>query len=199
MLTRLGFKANLQDSIKNRVESRPNMRPDLTVDTDAVIPTGGPSPDALAKSKALNAKSILPREPKLESELIKLDRISYKGSLPNASSLDVINGLESDMLSTRLQITSAASKGQYIADAMIKNNVKMRSNPSFVTTDNPLGLTIFANTNFIKSVKDTKIAGENETNEEKQNVLKSNLKEILLKIQTVYGNEAVKQLANIIK
>ena len=103
------------------------------------------------------------------------------------------------MLSTRLQITSAASKGQYIADAMIKNNVKMRSNPSFVTTDNPLGLTIFANTNFIKSVKDTKIAGENETNEEKQNVLKSNLKEILLKIQTVYGNEAVKQLANIIK
>jgi hypothetical protein len=75
----------------------------------------------------------------------------------------------------------------------------MRSNPSFVTKDNPSGLTIFANKNFIKSVKDTNIAVENETNEEKQNALKSRLKDIFKKIQTVYGNEAVKQLANLIK
>jgi len=199
MLTRLGINANLKEELKKRAASRPTTVLDLSVDTDATIPTGGPTSDALAKSKSLNAKSILPREPKLESELIKLDRISYKGSLPNASSLDVINGLESDMLSTRLQITSAASKGQYIADAMIKNNVRMRSNPSFVTKDNPSGLTIFANKNFIKSVKDTNIAVENETNEEKQNALKSRLKDIFKKIQTVYGNEAVKQLANLIK
>src|SRR5210317_723675 len=199
MLTRLGFKPNLRDSIKSRVESRPNMRPDLTVDTEAIIPIGGPSADALDKAKKINAKDKQPKDFDLENELISLEKISYKGSFPNSSAIDVVNGLEADLQSTRLQVTFAAKDGKYIADAMIKNNQKMGSNPSFVTTDNTLGLTIFANKNFIKSVKDIKIAGENESDEEKQNVLKSNLKQIFLKIQTVYGNEAVKQLANLIK
>ena len=198
MLTRLGFNANLKEAIKERVASRPSTVLDLSVDTDATIPTGGPTADALAKAKKINAKDKQPKDFDLENELISLEKISYKGSFPNSSAVDVINALEADLQSTRLQITFAAKDGKYIADAMIKNNQKMRSNPSFITVDNPLGLTIFANKNFIKSVKDTKIAGENETNEEKQNALKSRLKDIFLKIKTVYGNEAVKQLANLI-
>ena len=199
MLTRLGFNANLKEAIKERVASRPSTVLDLSVDTDATIPTGGPTADALAKAKKINAKDKQPKDFDLENELISLEKISYKGSFPNSSAIDVINALEADLQSTRLQITFASKDGKYIADAMIKNNQKMRCNPSFITVDNPLGLTIFANKNFIKSVKDIKIAGENETNEEKQNVLKSRLKDIFLKIKTVYGYEAVNQLANLIE
>ncbi len=52
MLSRLGFNVDFRQSLKDRVASRPNMRPDLTVDTEATIPTGGPSPEALAASQA---------------------------------------------------------------------------------------------------------------------------------------------------
>jgi hypothetical protein len=52
MLTRLGFKANLKEAIEEKIKSRPNMRPDLTVDTEGVIPEGAPSASALALSRA---------------------------------------------------------------------------------------------------------------------------------------------------
>lgn len=52
MMSRLGFKANLKEAIQQRIKSRPSMRPDLTVDTEGVIPEGAPSASALALSRA---------------------------------------------------------------------------------------------------------------------------------------------------
>lgn len=99
MLSRLGFNVDFRKSLKDRVSSRPNMRPDLTVDTEAVIPTGGPAPEALAASKAYRkTPSTSYTGPKSFEEIAaratnNINVIMQKGNI-TAEDISTVNGLE---------------------------------------------------------------------------------------------------------
>lgn len=100
MLSRLGFNVDFRQSLKDRVASRPNMRPDLTVDTDAIIPTGGPSAEALAASKAYRKTPTSPsyKGPKSFEEIAaratnNINTIMQKETI-TADDISTVNGLE---------------------------------------------------------------------------------------------------------
>jgi hypothetical protein len=99
MLSRLGFNVDFRKSLKDRVEQRPNMRPDLTVDTEAIIPTGGPSPEALAASRAYRkTPSTSYKGPKSFEEIAaratnNINTIMQKENI-TADDISKVNGLE---------------------------------------------------------------------------------------------------------
>tara|TARA_R110000824_G_scaffold303737_2_gene491561 strand:- start:1035 stop:2120 length:1086 start_codon:yes stop_codon:yes gene_type:complete len=197
MLTRLGFKANLQDSIKKRVESRPNMRPDLTVDTDAIIPTGGPSADALAKSKALNKTATQPRLKTYADETLKLLPIINQGNRIGATPAQVIASMEASIALNGIQSTQVDTSGNYIGDAMIKSRKRQRYSDKLKSLANPEGVVIFSNVGFIDGIKQlAEIAdagGEGSENATKQ------LENIISKIREIYGSDATSVFGKLIK
>jgi len=99
MLSRLGFNVDFRQSLKDRVASRPNMRPDLTVDTEATIPTGGPSAEALAASEAYRkTPSTSYKGPKSFEEIAarattSINAIMQKENI-TADDISKVNGLE---------------------------------------------------------------------------------------------------------
>ena len=99
MLSRLGFNVDFRQSLKDRVASRPNMRPDLTVDTEATIPIGGPSAEALAASEAYRkTPSTSYKGPKSFEEIAarattSINTIMQKENI-TADDISKVNGLE---------------------------------------------------------------------------------------------------------
>jgi|13_taG_2_1085334.scaffolds.fasta_scaffold05025_2 hypothetical protein len=197
MLTRLGFNANLRDSIKRRVESRPNMRPDLTVDTDAVIPTGGPSADALAKSKALNKATTQPRLKTYADETLKLLPIINQGNKIGASPEQVIAGMEASIALNGIQSTQVDTSGNYIGDAMIKARKRQRYSDKLKNIKNPEGIVIFSNIGFIDGVK--KLINIADGDGEGSKAAKAQFEDIISKIREIYGAEATKVFGKLLK
>tara|TARA_R110000796_G_scaffold73612_1_gene165470 strand:- start:3392 stop:4468 length:1077 start_codon:yes stop_codon:yes gene_type:complete len=99
ILSKLGFNVDFRQSLKDRVARRPNMRPDLSVDTDAIIPTGGPSPEALASSQAYRkTPSTSYKGPKSFEEIAaratnNINTIMQKENI-TADDISTVNGLE---------------------------------------------------------------------------------------------------------
>lgn len=193
MMSRLGFNANLRDAIKNRVDSRPDMSLDLSVETDATIPTGGPSEVALTKAKALNKTESQPRLKTYADETLKLLPMVFRGNKIGASPADVINGLEASIMLNQIQSTQVDTSGNYIGDAMIKSRERQRYRDKLKNPSNPEGIVIFSNKSFINSVKElVKTADGNKDTYTK-------LEDIISKIREIYGSEATTVFGELIK
>lgn len=134
MLTRLGFKANLKEAIEEKIKSRPNMRPDLTVDTEGVIPEGAPSASALALSRTYRKSTTTDPDKVSGFEQIaatasnKINKI-YANKSPNDLTVGEISQV------SRLQ----AQKKKAVSDA-INLNISKSGKIEGITTKNTLDL-----------------------------------------------------------
>lgn len=197
MLTRLGFNANLKEAIKERVASRPSTVLDLSVDTDATIPTGGPTADALAKSKALNKATTQPRLKTYADETLKLLPIINQGNKIGASPEQVIAGMEASIALNGIQSTQVDTSGNYIGDAMIKARKRQRYSEKLKNIKNPEGIVIFSNIGFIDGVK--KLINIADGDGEGSKTAKAQVEDIISKIREIYGAEATKVFGKLLK
>jgi len=197
MLTRLGINANLKEELKKRAASRPTTVLDLSVDTDATIPTGGPTADALAKSKALNKTATQPRLKTYADETLKLLPIINQGNRIGATPAQVIASMEASIALNGIQSTQVDTSGNYIGDAMIKSRKRQRYSDKLKSLANPEGVVIFSNVGFIDGIKQlAEIAdagGEGSENATKQ------LENIISKIREIYGSDATSVFGKLIK
>lgn len=197
MLTRLGINANLKEELKKRAASRPTTLLDLSVDTDATIPTGGPTADALAKSKALNKTATQPRLKTYADETLKLLPIINQGNRIGATPAQVIASMEASIALNGIQSTQVDASGNYIGDAMIKSRKRQRYSDKLKSLANPEGVVIFSNVGFIDGIKQlAEIAdagGEGSENATKQ------LENIISKIREIYGSDATSVFGKLIK
>tara|TARA_R110001592_G_scaffold220749_1_gene475381 strand:+ start:1350 stop:2429 length:1080 start_codon:yes stop_codon:yes gene_type:complete len=197
MLTRLGINANLKEELKKRAASRPTTVLDLSVDTDATIPTGGPTADALAKSKALNKTATQPRLKTYADETLKLLPIINQGNRIGATPAQVIASMEASIALNGIQSTQVDTSGNYIGDAMIKSRKRQRYSDKLKSLANPEGIVIFSNVGFIDGIKQlAEIAdagGEGSENATKQ------LENIISKIREIYGSDATSVFGKLIK
>jgi hypothetical protein len=197
MLTRLGINANLKEELKKRAASRPTTVLDLSVDTDATIPTGGPTADALAKSKALNKTETQPRLKTYADETLKLLPIINQGNRIGATPAEVIASMEASIALNGIQSTQVDTSGNYIGDAMIKSRKRQRYSDKLKSLANPEGIVIFSNVGFIDGIKQlAEIAdagGEGSENATKQ------LENIISKIREIYGSDATSVFGKLIK
>ena len=154
MMSRLGFNANLRDAIKNRVDSRPDMSLDLSVETDATIPTGGPSKDAMARAKALNAKDKTPSKETYANATVGLIRLEAAGKTIDSTIPEIITGLKAGNELERIVLVQIEGKGGVVGQSMYMTN----RNDQLYSTElksptNSKGVVLFDDKVFMKKMK----------------------------------------------
>tara|TARA_R100001377_G_scaffold65062_1_gene40490 strand:+ start:1874 stop:2956 length:1083 start_codon:yes stop_codon:yes gene_type:complete len=156
MLTRLGFNANLRDAVKNRVESRPDIGVDLSTDVDGSIPTGGPSKDAMAKAKALNAKDKTASRNTIADSTINLSELESIGFNVTSNIEQLATGLEAGNQLHKLLNFGIDGKGNVVANSMYlteRKSILYSNDKKIKTAANSQGVRLFANEGFIAKMK----------------------------------------------
>ena len=196
MMSRLGFNANLRDAIKSRIEGSPKFGVDYSIDTDATIPTGGPSKDAMAKAKALNAKDKTASRNTIADSTIVLSGLESKGFNVRANISQLATGLEAGNQLHKLLNFGIDSNGKVVANSMYlsQRKTQLYSNDDKIkTTANSQGVRLFANKGFITKMK--KLFKSSKLNEADNTLAER----ILDSLKERYSEAAVRDLVQIIK
>ena len=154
MMTRLGFNANLRDSIKDRVEGSPKFGVDYSTDSTASIPTGGPSTTAVARAKALNAKDKTPSKETYANATVGLIRLEAAGKTIDSTIPEIITGLKAGNELERIVLVQIEGKGGVVGQSMYMTN---RNNQLYskelIGSTNRKGVVLFDDKVFMKKMK----------------------------------------------
>ena len=154
MMTRLGFNANLRDSIKDRIEGSPKFGVDYSTDSTASIPTGGPSITAVARAKALNAKDKTPSKETYANATVGLIRLEAAGKTIDSTIPEIITGLKAGNELERIVLVQIEGKGGVVGQSMYMTN---RNNQLYSTElkspTNSKGVVLFDDKVFMKKMK----------------------------------------------
>ena len=154
MLTRLGFNANLRDAVKNRVESRPDIKVDLSTDVDATIPTGGPSKDAMTRAKALNAKDKTASKETYANATVGLIRLEAIGKTIDSTIPEIIAGLKAGNELERIVLVQIEGKGGVVGQSMyMTNRNDQLYSIELKSPTNSKGVVLFDDKVFMKKMK----------------------------------------------
>ena len=198
MMSRLGFNANLRDAIKNRVDSRPDMSLDLSVETDATIPTGGPSKDAMARAKALNAKDKTPSRNTIADSTINLSELESIGFNVTSNIAQLATGLEAGNQLHKLLNFGIDGKGNVVANSMYlteRKSILYSNDKEIKTASNSQGVRLFANKGFIDKMKKLYKSAKID-NDKDAEILAAR---ILDSLKERYNEAAVRDLVQLIK